>query len=63
MKTTYFTQINMWYQNKTTMSSGISKEDRKYADYTIPSTNYKIGTLLPINTKVKITYLGRINHP
>jgi hypothetical protein len=63
MKTTYYTQINMWYQNKTTQtnpsSDGLTHAEGEYAEYTIYSTNYKSGTLLPLNSEVKITYLDR----
>jgi len=63
MKTTYYTQVNMWSQKKTTQTNpthdGLTEVAGGYAEYTIYSTNYNYGTLLPLNSKVQITYLGR----
>ena len=63
MKNTYYTKVNMWYQDKSTRSeassNALSQEEEVYSKYTIASTNYKLGTLLPINSKIKVTYLDR----
>ena len=63
MKTTYYTQINMWYHKKVTQTDptndGLTHSKGEYAEYTIYSTNYNNGTLLPLNSEVKITYLDR----
>ena len=63
MNTTYYTQVNMWYQDKATLSDASNDKMNnslgEFAKYTTYSTNYSYGTLLPLNSEVKITYLDR----
>lgn len=63
LKQVYYTQVNMWYENKATYDSDSTNKtfnDGSLAfasDYTIASTNYSYGNLLPINSQIKIIKL------
>lgn len=58
---TFYTQVNMWYYKKSAYGRSTSNDpttsDAFISDYTISSTNYQFGELLPINSEIKILKL------
>ncbi len=63
LKKTYYTQVNMWFEEKPTYDSvsnnrSFNEGNIPFAsDYTIASTNYNYGKILPINSQIKIVKL------